>query len=78
MSARDFDAMERSIRRAARTAGWRGVDLRAQVMPQSTHHWTARVAVGWQSTGGVREDSAVAESPEDAVTALLAQIGARS
>lgn len=75
VSARNFSAMERRLVAAARRAGWRGADLRAQVMPRSTFEWTARVAVGSQTTGGVREESAAAESPEDAVEALIARIG---
>lgn len=74
MSAFDFDAMEARLVDAARAAGFDGEDLRASVMPRSTRHWIARVAHGWPATGGVVEEHAVAESPEDAVAALTARL----
>lgn len=74
MTATDFDAMERRLVLVASAAGWRGADLRAQVMPRSIHEWTARVAVGWPVTGGVREAHEVAETPEEAVEALVARL----
>ena len=72
MTARDLDVLERTIVLAARSAGWLGMDLRAQVMPRDSRHWVARVAVGWSD--GLREEIAIAETPEGAVEGLLSQL----